>query len=399
MKEAGMDRNGLLRLIPDDRGAERAALLAEERYWDAVVLEEPLPADAIDPDVAITIRQIHALDDAPLPDAGFAARLERDLLQSDLPAPSAFATATPPTATPVPDIASVSTGWPNVTVRRTVMNLAAMAALLAIVATSILVTLRAGPLATPDRTEDPLTLGPGITNETLLLSARFDRFPDGILSASVDRWVLQPGAEVLTGSQETSSEGPSAYLIETGTLTVRPNSPMTVIRTGSTTPAPVVAASQIELHVGDQGFAPFGVTSLWRNTGTVPVRIVEAKVKRNDVATSAEGVLDYSVIAESPFAKPDHPIVMTVRQVTLQPGAELSASTVPGLEMLKVEAGRLVMVNVDGDGHATAPILLSDATRLLGSFPAGRVFRSGNDQPVSLLLVTIADAHPLGAGG
>src|SRR5215213_10932044 len=142
-----MARNSLLRLIPGDGGKERAALLAEERFWDAVVLGEPLPADAIDPGLATTIRQIHDLDDAPLPDAGFAARLARDLLQSDLPASSAFASAAPPIANPVRDIPSAPAGWSNMTSRRGVINLAAMAALLAIVVTSIFVTLRAGPLA------------------------------------------------------------------------------------------------------------------------------------------------------------------------------------------------------------------------------------------------------------
>jgi hypothetical protein len=367
-------------------------------YWDALVLGEPPPISSVDPVVAMTIQRIHALDDTPLPDAAFAARLEYELLQSDLPSSSASAAVTP--ATPAAyGVASEPTGWPSDSGRRAVMNLAAMAALVAIVVTSIFVTLRAGPPTSRDPSNPPLALGPGITNETLLLRARFDSFPDGILSASVDRWVLQPGAEVLMGSRETSSEGPSAYLIETGTLTVRPDSPMTVIPAGSTMPAVVEAASQIDLHAGDRGFAPFGVTSLWRNTGNIPVRIVEAKIKRDDVSISGDGVLNYTVIGESTFAKPDHPIVMTVFQVTLQPGAELSAGTFRGLEMLKVEAGRLVAVDVDGDGNATPPILVGDATRRLDSFPPGRVFRGGNDQPVSLLLVTIADAHPLGAGG
>ena len=39
---------------------------------------------------------------------------------------------------------------------------------------------------------------------------------------------------------------------------------------------------------------------------------------------------------------------MSVLRVTLQPGAELGASDVPGLEMSKVEAGRLAAIDVDG---------------------------------------------------
>jgi hypothetical protein len=264
---------------------------------------------------------------------------------------------------------------------------------------SVVVTLRVGPLASRERVDAPLVLAPGITGETLLLHARFESFPDGILAAEVDRWVLQPGAEVLMGSQESGSEGPSAYLIESGTLTLRPDAPIAVTRSGSTVPATIEAGVQTELDAGDRSFTPFGITVHWRNSGNMPVRILEAKVKRGDVPAGGDGILNYGVITESPFAKPGYPIAMSVLRVTLQPGAELGASDVPGLEMLKVEAGRLAAIDVDGEGAPLPPTLVGDATRVLRSFPPGRVFRNSTDQPVSLLLVTIRDAHPLGASG
>ena len=387
-----MARDALLRFIPGDRGKQWASLLAEERFWDAVVLREPIPVDAIDPDLATTIRHISALDDAPLPDAAFAARLEHDLLWSDLPAPSVSAVAAQPAATPDPAIASAPAGWRNVTRQRVLMNMVAMAALLAIILTSIFVTLRAGPLASHDRTEASLTLGPGITDETLLLEGRFDGFPEAILSASIDRWVLQPGAEMTIGNNASNTEGPSAYLVESGTLTIRPDSPIAVTRAGTTAPISVAEASLTELQPGDRGSLPLGVTSLWRNTGATPVRILDASIKGRESAPPVAGVLNYTVTSEFPFARPDHPIVMTVFRVTLQPGAELSASDVPGLEMLNVEAGRLIAVDAGDDGSPLPPIVVGEATRLLGSFPPDRVFRSANDEPVSLLIVTIANS-------
>ena len=172
-----------------------------------------------------------------------------------------------------------------------------------------------------------------------------------------------------------------------------------MIRSGSTALVTVESASQTELHAGDRGFGSLGITLQWRITGTIPVRILEATVKRGGVSAFGDGILNYSVISESSFAKPGYPIAITVRQITLQPGAELAASAVPGLEMLKVESGRLVAVDIDGDDVPLPPMLVGDATRVLSSFPPGRVFRSGTDRPVSLLLVTIRDAHPLGAGG
>ena len=74
------------------------------------------------------------------------------------------------------------------------MNVAATAALLAIMLVSLFVTLRVGSLPNDDGLNVPFVLGPGITDERLLLAARFDSFPDGILWANIDRWVLHPGA-------------------------------------------------------------------------------------------------------------------------------------------------------------------------------------------------------------
>ena len=137
---------------------------------------------------------------------------------------------------------------------------------------------------------------------------------------------------------------------------------------------------------------------MWRNEGTLPVRIMEANFSPRDFDPRPDDVLHYQVISEWPFATPDHAIVMTVIEVTLHPEGSLTADTVPGLAMLKVESGRLVAVDVDGEGNPLPPVELGQATRFLNSFPPGRVFRSGNDEPVSLLLVTITDANVLGTG-
>jgi hypothetical protein len=76
-----MSRDRWLHLVPGDRG-KYDSHVAEVQYWDAIVLEESRPTDAVDPDLAATIRRVHAIDDTPLPDAAFAARLEIELLRS-----------------------------------------------------------------------------------------------------------------------------------------------------------------------------------------------------------------------------------------------------------------------------------------------------------------------------
>lgn len=89
---------------------------------------------------------------------------------------------------------------------------------------------------------------------------------------------------------------------------------------------------------------------------------------------------------------------VTSYQITLLPEGRLRVDSVPGLEMLKVESGRLVAVDVDSDGNPSPPVSLGQGTRPLGSFPPGRVFRSANDQPVKLILVTFANTNPLQPG-
>jgi hypothetical protein len=145
-------------------------------------------------------------------------------------------------------------------------------------------------------------------------------------------------------------------------------------------------------------FVPAGVTSSWRNAGTQPVRILEATFATREIQPQPAGVLHYSVISDWPTPKPDRPVVMRVIEATLQPDAILTATSDPGLAMLKVESGRLVAIDVDELGSPRPPAELGQATRSLDSFPPGRVFRSGNDEPVTLLLVTIADVNPLEPG-
>jgi hypothetical protein len=389
-----MPRSGLLQLVTSGRG-EPSAWATADQYWDAVVRDAPLPAQTIDPILAATLHYLQNADDTPLPDTAFASRLEGELLRSAHPRHLVQSSAPAGVRAEGSDGSVVLTGWPTLT-RRMAMNIAAAAALLAIVFTSTLVALWIGSLSVRDHAPLPLVLAPGITDEKLLLQARFDTIPDGVLNAAVSRWVLQPGAEVVMGRQETSGTAAAAYLVETGALSVRPDGAIAVTRAEAMTPTAVPEASWTTLLPGDRMFTPEGVTSLWRNEGTHPARILEAAYASRDVQPQATGVLHYPVISDGPTTKPDRPVVMTLIEITLHPEGALPAASVPGLAMLKVESGRLVAIDVDGLGNPLPPVELGQATRFLGSFPPGRVFRSGNDEPVRLLLVTIADANPLG---
>lgn len=400
-----MARSPALQVVGDN--GEGAALLAEERYWDAVASGAPVPPVSFDPDLAALIDRVHALDDAPLPGPGFAARLGAELLRGEQDAVSALPEHRPDFAHGGAESSQMPPPRPIAVSRKQLSTLAATAALLAIVLASMFVVLRAGPLAPPAQNNLPLVLGPGITDEKLLLQARFDSFPAASVSASVVRWVLQPGAEMpmsdwQPGSSSASpyqanhSWGPSAFLVEAGTLTVRADGPIAVTRADASVPITAGEGTPIDLLPGDRGYVEEGVGSLWRNDGDFPVRVMEAAITSRDTPQTAPGVLAYDVISDYSYPKPDRPVVMSVISITLHPEGTLTAAAIPGLAMLKVEAGRLVAIDVDGMGNPQPPVGLGQATRFLQSFPPGRVFRSGNDEPVKLLVVTIQDANPLG---
>ena len=148
-------------------------------YWDAVVRGEPLSIAAVDPTVATIIQRVHDLDDTPLPDAAFAARLERTLLRDDLPAPAPPVTSAPNPQRPSLDIAAVPVSQPTATRQHAMLHLAEMAALLAIVLASVVVTLCVGPLASRERVDAPLVLAPGITAKRACCTRASRAFPMG----------------------------------------------------------------------------------------------------------------------------------------------------------------------------------------------------------------------------
>jgi outer membrane protein assembly factor BamB len=69
------------------------------RFWDGVVQGAPGAPDGLDPSLAETVRRLHALNDLPWPDPGFAERTWRRL-QSDLGTASIVVVPTPGVTTP-----------------------------------------------------------------------------------------------------------------------------------------------------------------------------------------------------------------------------------------------------------------------------------------------------------
>lgn len=389
-----MPRKGLLHLVTSE-GHEQASALAVDRYWDAVVSGQSLPDGLIDRTLAATIHRVDELAGAPLPDPVFAAQLERELLGSARLGHAQWTNPGLRPSTTRPEPKSLQLDGP-MRARRLALNVAAAAALLALVVVSSLVSLWAGSLEVRERSAAPLVLAPGITDEKLLLQARFDAVPNGVLSPALSRWVLQPGAEVVVGSMAPGETAPAAYIVETGALSLHADVPLMITRAGETTPIPLAEASWTTLLPSDRLFVPSGVAAQWRNDGSHPVRILEATFASRDVRPQPPGVLRFPVISDPSNASLNAPLVMRVIEVTLHPEGALPADLIPGLIMIKVESGRLVAVDVDSHGNQLPPVQLGQATRFLGSFPPGRVFRSGNSEPVQLLLVTLADANLLG---
>ena len=65
-------------MIDDDR----AAMDALNSYWDEVVAGTPAQPHALNGGLGAAVRQLHAMDDAPMPDTAFTERLWHELMQS-----------------------------------------------------------------------------------------------------------------------------------------------------------------------------------------------------------------------------------------------------------------------------------------------------------------------------
>jgi hypothetical protein len=239
------------------------------------------------------------------------------------------------------------------------------------------------------------TTAPEASNGAVVLQATIDRLPPLASWAGIERVTLDPGVSLSRGRDQDNGDGPLAYMVESGELTIQANGPTTVTRSGTQTPLAVAPGTNVTLRAGDRGFAPSGVASDWRNNGTIPVSVLDAGITTTGSGwadTFRSGISVASLVEEAQFSQRHDAITMTVSRLTLQPGKTLAADALPGIEMLWVDSGNMVAVDATSAGTA-APFAFDKGSKLQGSFRPGRVFRSADNSPVTMLVMTITPAE------
>jgi quercetin dioxygenase-like cupin family protein len=230
--------------------------------------------------------------------------------------------------------------------------------------------------------------------DTELMRATITTVPRLTSWVALERTVLDPGKAITLGRGQDRGEGPVVLRVESGTLTLQADGSIQVLPSGSGHARDVAPGTESALQAGDQAFAPSGVVTHWRNDGTTPVSVLDAAMASYTSGwfTTAPGITYDEILGEYFYVPPKPPFDIAVRRITLPPGTTLAVDATPGLEMLQVESGSLIAL--DPVPGTTAPPFAFDAGTMENrNFRPGRVFRSADNSPVTMLVMTIAPAE------
>jgi hypothetical protein len=381
------------------------------RFWDAIARDEPAAPGDLDPALAETIRWLHAFRDVPPPDPTYAREFRERLMAAAVPdiraplmSPTVNGHAVPP---PRARLASRPER-----VARSSLAVAATAALIVLTLAGSLFAIgshrwrleRDAPVVIPaalgtSETSPP----PGVMEDTVLLQGTVEQLPASTMETIVERITLAPGAAWGRGRYEDDGVGPVLYRVEAGELTIQAEEAVNVLRDGAERPRPVAAGQAVVLGAGDQGFTPSRVRSEWRNAGTVPAVILEARLTTPWIGTLPSGVTTDILLDDYPMVPPPTPTLVTLHQVVLPPSATIALDAVPGVAALATSSGSLAVTE---PGLAATPRVLDPAafasapntwSWTVAPFPPGQVVQAVGPGPATLFVVTFTAANPLAA--
>ncbi|HEU0113061.1 MAG TPA: hypothetical protein VFQ80_00190, partial [Thermomicrobiales bacterium] len=269
------------------------------RYWDEIAGGEPVAPGDLDPDLAATIRRLHALGDAAPPDPAYARRLRETLMHaSTLPLPTPF--PSPPNGVRASDVGAPRSlpFTPRRREPRRVWSLLATAALIAL-------TLAAGfvaiggigrnaarpdePAGIPSLIGTPApALPPGVASEPPIFQQRLDAIPADANCPLVERETLEPGGTWTMGAIPPAYRGPTVYRIESGSVSVTANGDIQLARAGAAATT-VNAGAATTLAAGDTYFTPTDVVTQWRNGGAAPAIVLYAGVVAPSMGNNGVG--------------------------------------------------------------------------------------------------------------
>ena len=361
-------------------------------FWNGVVSGAAARPVGLEPELADTVLRLHAVPLAPRLRASRQEQIWSELITSNLVSPEPLTIV--PSQHRSQNVGALSKAhragslpagrrWP-------VSQFATMALILFTVLASFLIfpglrrwsaTLGPEPWPVSD-------LPPAVIADTVLMRGTVDALPATATWISIDRVILPPDAEWALDAND--GEGPLLYWVESGQLTITADGPIRVTRTDADQGQPVSARTDVVLEPGDQGFTPSGVTSRWRNDGTSPAMIIDARISTLQESHPA-GVTRYALVYDHSFSPPSSPFLFTVRRLTLSPKAELPVDQVPGLRLLFIESGQLQA----REPQRPEGFRVVNGAGAARTFPPGRVFLAGDAEPVTLLLLTITASNPL----
>ena len=235
--------------------------------------------------------------------------------------------------------------------------------------------------------------------DTVIMHGTFQSVPPDADWMGIERTTLAPGARWDLGLSKNDGEGPWLYRVEAGELTIRADGPITVTRAGETQATTIPSGSDVVLRTGDQGLTPSGITSQWRNEGSVPTKVIDFGVTTFGLGFLPEGVSHVAIIDRSTSALPA-PVTVAVHRVVVPARSVLASDNLPAVAMIHVETGEPLF----GDGSETmsSAMLQPQGTpagwrplitgNTLWNIPPQWALRSAKDAATTLLILTLTDA-------
>jgi hypothetical protein len=393
--------------------AERTAADRLNDHLDVIVAVGSTPP-ALDPAMEAAVAGFFAADDAPGPPPDLADRIWDELLEQDR-----FAELVPqsPSIPAVRDGRQTPGAMPASLERRglfqprwTLAQLAT-AALVLLTVISGFVALQGslrmtGPgqpgviIPAIDRTSE-LPSG-GIADE-MLLRATLEQMPPsgGTHQLAMYRVQLAPGTTEHAGSQADTGVGHDLFTVESGQVTVEADAPVILTRAvadPAAAPTSVPAGTAVVLDVGDQLLAPSGVTFRRRNDDSTPATLLGYSFGNiGESVHTWSNPAGVTYVHGFPFTLPSEfpalPAEVTVRRLTLAPGAELAVRDLRGLELVYVEAGALDLVYAKAETAATPErvftIRAGSGTDTFGRTPEKALLANRGAEPLVLLTASI----------
>jgi mannose-6-phosphate isomerase-like protein (cupin superfamily) len=398
-------------MIPDRGAADRLS-----EHLDVVFSGDIIRSGGLDPTLGDVIERFFAADDAPGPPPGLADQIWKELSErAALPALAPYELASHPERNGRVPIPFRRNAQPE----RDSSALAYLATAALIVLTLVGGILASrGSLRLPGPDEQAAII-PAIANtpegrvpaddsaDAVLLRETIEQMPSagGTHQLALYRATLAPGAVEPVGSQTDNGVGNEVFTIESGQVTVEADAPVIVTRAVK---SPAAASSLVEpgtaivLDVGDQLFAPSGVSFRRRNDGPTPATLLGFSIGNvGDLVQTFSSPPGVTYAHGLPFKLlsvfPAVPIDTTVRRLTLAPGAELAVRELPGLQLVYVESGTLDLV-YDGAETTGTPgpaftIQAGSGTDTFGRTPEQAVLANRGDVPLVILTASLVPAN------